>query len=125
MRRWLLCVFALMLLCRSTLAQARHDGNELSEECAVALGTTEHPTSMDGFNTGLCFGLVDGIRETLTLWDTVDSQHNEVRFHGCIPKEVTLEEAVKVVMKYLNDNPTQLHQRDAFLMGITYFSPFC
>jgi Rap1a immunity proteins len=75
-----------------------------------------HPTSMDGFNTGACFGLVDGIRETLMLWNTVDSQHNEAIYHGCIPAEVTVEEAVKVVMKCLNDNPTQLHQRDALLV---------
>jgi hypothetical protein len=118
MHRWLLSVLALMLLCPPTLAQAKHDGNELSEQCTVALRTTEHPTEMDGFNTGACFGLVDGIRETLMLWNTVDSQHNEARFHGCIPTEVTLEEAVKVVMKYLNDHPTQLHQRDAFLVVI-------
>ena len=118
MRHWLLCTFVLMLLCPPILAQLKHDGNALSEECAVALRTAEHPDVMDGLNTGVCFGLVDGIRETLTLWNTVDSQHNEAKFHGCIPTEVTVEEAVKVVMKYLNDNPTQLHHRDAFLIAI-------
>lgn len=69
-----------------------------------------------GLTRGACFGLVDGIRETLMLWNTVDSQHNEAKHHRCIPAEVTVEGAVKVVMKYLNDNPTQRHQRDAFLV---------
>jgi hypothetical protein len=116
MRRLLLAVFATMLLSSPMLAQAKHDGNELNDECSVALRSIEHPTSMDGFRTGACFGLVDGIRETLMLWNTVDSLHNEAIYHGCIPAEVTVEEAVKVVMKYLNDNPAQLHQRDAFLV---------
>lgn len=116
MRHWLLVVFVLMLLCSPTLAQATHDGIELSEECTVALRTIEHPTNMDEFHMGACFGLVDGVMGTMTLWNTVDAQRNETKFHGCIPTEVTVEEAVKVVLKYLNDNPTQLHQRDASLV---------
>jgi hypothetical protein len=117
MRHWLLAGFAMLLLCGPTLAQVKHDGNELSDECTVALRSIEHPTNMDGFNTGACFGLVDGIMETMQLWNTVDSQHNEARYHGCIPNEVTVGEAVKVVLKYLNDNPTQLHWRDTHLIA--------
>lgn len=52
MRRLRLAVFATMLLSSPMLAQAKHDGNELSDECTVALRSIEHPTSMDGFNTG-------------------------------------------------------------------------
>jgi hypothetical protein len=118
MHRWLLSVVVLTLFCCPVLAQDKHDGNALNEKCTSALGNPEHPTSMDGFNTGVCFGLVDGIKETMMLWNTVDSQHSESKFHGCIPTEVTLEEAVKVVMKYLNDNPTQLHFRDVHLIYI-------
>lgn len=118
MRGWMYCVFALILLCRPTLAQTTHDGNELSEECSVALRSIEHPTSTDGIEMGLCFGMVDGIMETQELWSAVDSQHREAMYHGCIPSEVTVGEAVKVVMKFLNDNPNRLHQKDTFLIGI-------
>jgi hypothetical protein len=73
---------------------------------------------MDGAKTGLCFGMVDGIMETQMLWSTEDSHHHDAMYHGCIPTEVTVGEAVKVIMKFLNDNPNELHQRDTFLIGI-------
>jgi hypothetical protein len=122
MRHWLPVVVVLMLLCGPALARAEHDGNELGGECTVALRSIEdpsfHATQPDALRSGMCFGLVRGVWNTLTMWDYVDSKHNEPTFHGCIPDGVTLVEAIKVVMKFLNDNPTQLHQKDTLLIHL-------
>ncbi|MGD1062894.1 MAG: Rap1a/Tai family immunity protein [Terracidiphilus sp.] len=121
MRRWLLVVFVLMLLCAPSVAraEAEHDGNELSEECNTALRTpdkSKNDAPPDAIHTGMCLGLVRGAMDMMTLWERVDSNHSQSRFHGCIPTEVSLLEAIKVVMKYLNDHPERLHERDSFLI---------
>ena len=106
MRHWLAVAFVLMLLCGSALARAEHDGNELSGECTMTLHIIEtpkyEPTGAEAIRSEMCVGLVRGVKDTLMMWDTIDSKRNEPKFHGCIPDGVGLVEAIKVVMKYIN-----------------------
>jgi hypothetical protein len=121
-RHWLPVAFVLIILCGPKLARAEHDGNELSVECTVALRSIEdptfHATPPDALRSGTCIGLIRGVWNTLSFWNTFDSKHDESKLHGCIPDEVGMVEAIKVVMKFLNDNPAQLHLKDTMLIHL-------
>lgn len=122
MRRLFYCVAALLSLCVPQLARAEHDGNELSGNCTLTLHIIDNPkydpTGAEASRSVACISLVRGVKDTLMMWDTMDSKRNEPKFHGCIPDGVGLVEAIKVVMKYINDNPAQLHQKDTILIHI-------
>jgi hypothetical protein len=52
----------------------------------------------------------------MQLWNAVDSTHTQQAAHGCIPFGVMPLEAIKVVVKYLNDHPEKLHEADTILV---------
>jgi len=54
--------------------------------------------------------------DTLLIWDAADSKRAFTGIHGCIPAEVSFNEAAKVVIKYLNDHPEKLHMADTVLI---------
>jgi hypothetical protein len=111
----LVAVFlSFVCLSQSTVAQEKHTGMELHHECeAVA---NEHPTGIDAANGLYCMGYLQGVVEAFRQWEGMtDSVSKFTTLHtyppGCIPDGVTAGEVVKVVIKYLNDNPNKLHER--------------
>jgi hypothetical protein len=51
------------------------------------------------FKVGWCMGLVKGIRDTVEAANIV-----------CVPLNVTNEQAVRIVVKYIDDRPQRQHE---------------
>jgi hypothetical protein len=114
----LFLLVALFLLPVAAFGQTHddHTGTSLLRECKAATspGTTD---SVNNLETGLCIGLVRGVMGTMQMWKveryTVKEQMD---MHGCIPHQVEESEAIRVVLKYLNDHPDRLHLDDTILI---------
>jgi hypothetical protein len=97
-----------------------HDGNELLQECNAAIVEVDHSDvakPSDALSVGLCFGMVRGVMETMLVWQIADNAHKQEPFWGsCIPADVSPTQAVRIVVKYLNDHPEELNRGDSTLV---------
>ena len=75
------------------------------------LNTVDGPNP--GLGTGLGVGYVSGVSDTLRVAELV-----------CYPQGVTVNQTVKVVHKYLKDNPAQLHQDTVLLVSAALVEAF-
>ena len=69
---------------------------------AVADGIDDLPgcKAAIGRDAGFCMGIVDGLMWSLPGWGVV-----------CLPKGVTTEQGLKVLVKYMDDHPEELQER--------------
>ena len=87
------------------IAQSSNTGSVLLEECALAIETdTADWDTLEAYKAGLCNGIVSGVLSTSVFLSAV-----------CTPPEVTVRQAGRVVLTYLNDHPEELHESDATL----------
>lgn len=103
----------------------RGDGNALLRAChqtVAIMDKSEAPIRLDadyfagaGFGSGYCIGLVRGI---LNFRVQIFSELERVGLTPvCIPEQaIPVGFGVRVVLKYLNDHPENLHLDDAFLV---------
>lgn len=98
------------------------DGNELLRKCNDAkmfLDTNKFETPLEALNTGICFGTVQGVRNTMQIMQNYDG-----RGMACIPESVTNGQAVRIVTNYLNNNPESLHDGEVSLVMVAYMKAF-
>jgi hypothetical protein len=87
------------------------DGNELLRDCKQAIRTMEN-LSATAWEAGLCFGTVMTGLDTMALL-TPNLPKSE---GACIPpKSVEYGQAVRIVTKFLEDNPKVLNLNSALL----------
>ncbi|WP_454834922.1 Rap1a/Tai family immunity protein [Pseudomonas lini] len=99
--------------------QALADGYNLLEHCQQAvramdktLAPTDEPMSI-----GRCFGMVEGVRNTLVILNSKLPDN----FKVCFPKKgIDNGQAVRIVDKFLRDNPAMLDQPDTFLVMMAF-----
>jgi len=111
----------LLLTFTCAYCRAEHNGIELSEECSIAANSDNpnlNDSPGDALKRGICIGLVRGVMESMMLWDAADKRRTQQAFHGCIIDAVMPLEAIKVVVKFLNDNPSRLHEPDTVLINV-------
>ena len=99
--KWLL--LSLLLLSRSVVAMGQdknlHDGNHLLHACQAGLTATAQAPPENPFDSGYCMGLLHGVSFIQITMDDI-----------CPGEGVTLEKLMRVVVKYLNDNPARLNE---------------
>ena len=61
-------------------------------------------SAIDRVDAGFCSGIVEGTMWSLPGWGVV-----------CLPKGVTTGQGLKVLIKYMEDHPEELHDRTAEL----------
>ncbi|MDP9160720.1 MAG: hypothetical protein M3O09_10910 [Acidobacteriota bacterium] len=93
MKTLCLLVFGVLLVVPSFGEETYTDGNHLQTYCAGAADT---------FGGGYCVGIVSGVSNTSTL--------------VCPPIGVTRGQEIKVVQKFLADNPEKLQLRNTTLV---------
>jgi hypothetical protein len=98
--------------------EATFDGNELLGQCQSAirlLDSARKPSDSD-LDSGLCFGKVAGVRYMIS-----DSSN----FKACFPKGgISNAQSVRIVVKYLKDNPATLHEDGRFLIVLAFHKAF-
>lgn len=90
-------------------AEIRSDGNELLSDCKQFL---KEGRDFDGFQAGKCVGLVRGVSNTVYFYRNVLSKDEMF----CEPNGVTNGQRVRIVVKYLEDNPKLLNEPDIVLV---------
>jgi len=88
-------------------ALAEYDGTDLLDYCS------EYINYKGDMEFGLCMGFVLGVRDTpRALW----SGYSLAKRIFCLPEGVAPQQEVRVVVKYLEDNPAKLHESAAVLV---------
>lgn len=122
-KRWIAAVALVGMTNDGAFADGFTDGNELLKTCQ------EIVRHMDGDRTpvvnpmglGQCFGVLEGVRDTLTLLN----EDLPLESRLCFPESgVNNGQAARIITKYLRDNPAQLHLPGAFLVLSAYKQAF-
>lgn len=92
-------------------------GNHLLNACNTFMSDNKQDMSYsEGLDAGYCVGLVSGIAETIISSDSPTA---------CFPKSsVTREQTVRIVVKYLNNHPEQLHLSASSLVMVSFEEAF-
>lgn len=108
-------------LAPASFAQSPSDGNVLLHNCSLVVKMADSDSTVmsavDNLNAGVCMGLVRGIMDTMTLWQSVDpgGAVDNTAMHGCIPDSIKTIQGARIVVKHLNDHPERLHVADTRL----------
>lgn len=103
-------------------ADVKFDGNELLLECQYFIklvdgGTVKTDALFDG---GTCGGFVQGVSNATSLYS--DALSKEDKF--CVDDGVTYAQLVRVVVKFLKDNPKQLNKDRTVLVWLALKDAF-
>ena len=71
-------------------------------------------SSGETYLTAFCSGIVSGVLSSSNIM--------ERRYKFCPPPGVNLLQAMKVLVKFMNDHPDQLHQEVAVLATAAFFN---
>ena len=125
----LLCAFVTTADCKNP--PNTRDGNSLLRECQVSLkiedGDVTGLDSVDAsMDDGYCVGLITGILDTHgILGQLEESLGGRFKPYFCPSKnQLAVTQAVRIVVKYLRENPSQLHQPETMLAMMALASSF-
>ena len=93
--RTIVLTTAILVTFNSQSNSASYTGSALLELCSGVEG--------DGVNMGICFGYISAIV------DLSKCGQNVFGYSSKMPSGATVGQITKVVVKYLNDHPQQLH----------------
>jgi len=88
-----------------------YDGNKLLDYC-------HDYTEVSDFGAGLCIGYVSGIA------DSLNNKVNSLPTPFCAPSGVIYKQLVLIIIKYLNDNPAELHKTASILVQRAFMEAF-
>lgn len=107
-----------------------NDGNALLHNCSLVIKMVNDDavrmSPLDNLDAGECMGLVRGIMDTMTLWQSVDHGGlvDNTALHGCIANPLKTIQGVRIVVKYLNDHPDELNDPDTRLVLMAMVDAF-
>ena len=78
----------------------------------TTFGAVAHSNDTALLNTGYCGGYIDGVTDVEAMWKAVDKKAGiNAHDHYCMPEEVTNGQVLKILKKWLDNNPEKLHWR--------------
>jgi hypothetical protein len=113
--RWVsLCVLAFALSATPLRAQNTQDGSYLLVSCQITIRVFENPdvalNKYEEWRDGFCRGIVEGVSDTSSL--------------VCQEEGVVFGQEVRIVVKYLQDHPEQLHLKNTKLVEMALAKAF-
>ncbi|MFL1524111.1 Rap1a/Tai family immunity protein [Pseudomonas sp. O230] len=84
----------------------KYDGNELLAQCQQYLKVADSERNYDVLAVGICGGFIGGVNSTVFFYS--DVLKKDVKY--CMPDSVTNGQMVRIVVKYLKDNPKRLNE---------------
>lgn len=110
-------VAALALTLAIPLSAWAADGNKLLEQCNDAVRSMDKEGGGSDLNIGYCIGVVRGVYNTLAVLNALLAP--KVRL--CAPEGgITNGQGARIVLQYLRENPSQLHEDDVFLTMMAF-----
>jgi Rap1a immunity proteins len=110
--KWLIVVVVLMFAPTSHASTAAIDGNQLLTKCHYLFADTsiDHASRMELIDTGFCAGYLSGVTDVEAMWKGVEGKGSKSAQY-CMPLEVTNGQMLRIIKKWLDDNPSKLHER--------------
>ena len=119
-------MLALLLLTATLTVQAggrsTTDGNSLLEGCGAAVRSLDGGGQKvpDAFAMGQCFGILDGVVGSAQIME----KQLPATLRTCIPENYSHGQGVRIVVKYLNENPQSLDLPASFLVMMSLKTAF-
>ena len=96
------------------------DGTRLLMECQAAIRVMDN-LEVEGVNAGVCIGTIQTVEEMVAMLGKEVPRDMAI----CLPPNgVTGGQAIRIVAKYLENNPKQLHFPSALLTSIALSDAF-
>lgn len=100
---------------------------ELLQHCNEVLRAKDRAPDVQWFNVGHCGGYIDGSiagsrAQRVALSPNVEALKRNAPY--CIPEKVSNEQLVRVVVKWLSDNPARLHEDADFHVFFAFSKAF-
>ncbi|MNR35888.1 hypothetical protein D3C85_1537620 [compost metagenome] len=109
MKEW---IGAVALVGTLASGSAMADGNKLLDYCQAAIRFNDTKQADDEVSIGYCLGLMQGVRSLIMYTNTGIPIENQT----CLPLSgISNGQTARVVVKYLKENPEQLHQDEGIL----------
>lgn len=105
------CLFCLALaaVC-SGYAQDSVTGTTLQERCRTINQDHESLTQRQQNDLISCLGYIRGTLDTIETWRNIEPRTADVMVRNtCVPNEVSAGQAAKIIIKYLDAHPENLH----------------
>ena len=114
---------AMMTIAPMSVA-AQNDGNQLLTSCKTFLKAIDGAASPNDnqFHAGQCIGKVSGVRATMAMYTQSSAVRNDLQ--ACFPKGVNDGQGVRVVVKFLEDNPRVLNEDGNSLIMVALLAAF-
>ena len=93
-------------------ADIRFDGNELLDQCQQFIKVMDGEKNFNRLDAGTCGGFVQGVSSTVFFYR--DELKKDDKF--CEPDTTTGNQLVRIVVKYLKDNPKTLNEDRTILV---------
>ena len=110
----LLMIIALFFVITATPVMAvKRSGSDLLVDCANLIETESLETvSKDNLlGMGYCIGLIDGLVTFNYVYESVlQTEGNGNLVQMCLPQRISTRQSAVVIVKYLEDNPSRLHE---------------
>lgn len=107
--KFLLSVFLAVVVAPTFCAASRGmDGNKMLEDCQPLFDDSLNPQGRKALDAAYCAGYVDGVLETHGMWKAVEGKTSQAA-HYCMPAEVPNGQVLKIIKKWLDENPERLH----------------
>lgn len=110
-----LAVLLTFLFVSPEIHATERDGNKLLTDCSIAINVMEdvskEPTQIT--STAYCLGHVRGADDMHNLYRAVSKSKPLY----CMPSGVTMGQMVRIIVKYLKENPEQLHEDGTMLIA--------
>lgn len=91
----------------------------LNAEQFLALEKMQETTS--DLDAAFCVGMIQGVNNTMILLNN----SIDIIYRACWPKGgITNEQGVRIVVKYLKENPNILHQHEVALIMLAFLEAF-
>jgi hypothetical protein len=120
-------VFLLMSGCLVAQDDWKGDGSNLLTRCSLAVRVFdgEKLSSADAVDGSFCMGYISGIHDMdYAVQMLEENEKITLMKHACIPSNVSTAQVMRVVVKYLRDNPERLHMPASVLVTDAIRSSF-
>lgn len=98
------------------------DGNSLLSDCKGSLDMLDgKSTNGSSLSAGICMGTIQGMRHMNSFYESKLSKEDTF---FCVPEKAQAGQLIRVVVKYLEDNPSELHQHEAILIALAFSSSY-
>lgn len=115
---------SIIFVCLFSTDSALADGNQLLERCNALIRVFDNQNSMvedDLLEAQHCSGFMKGVLDMNAVYSSMHTEQPLL----CVPDEgVLVIKAARIVVKYLNEHPEQLHFQDGVLATLALAEAF-